>query len=219
MDASDVDGAFSGILLSAYLSNVWRLYARYPYADGHAGLVQMIGDDNNDDEPSGQRLLGTLTLDGAYLGASLGRVGVDAEVIVRRFGLALDFSPHLEIDPLDALTLGSVALMVAPVLRPRWQVYAGLGPNVMIDGRALPTGERTDAAGINGTFRTTVLPVRPLVLRGRFDVGRLGAAPAMLGRATVGAIIGRTELFGGYEARKVGTVRIHGPTAGVRVWF
>jgi hypothetical protein len=50
-------------------------------------------------------------------------------------------------------------------------------------------------------------------------VGQLGAAPAVLGRVTAGVIIRRFEAFGGYEARRVGEVVLHGPTVGARVWF
>lgn len=64
-----------------------------------------------------------------------------------------------------------------------------------------------------------VFPVRPLVLRGRFDVGRLGAARTMLGRATAGVMLQRFEPFAGYEIRSVGNVTLVGPTVGLRLWF
>ncbi|MCA9709797.1 MAG: hypothetical protein KDK70_28415, partial [Myxococcales bacterium] len=215
--SGDWAGALAAAALEAYIETVHRLYTRYPYADGSKGFVLVV--DPDDDDPPGQRLSGTLSVDGGYFGPTLGRAGLDFELMVRRFGLALDAAPHLEIDPVDALTLGSAAFMIAPVLRPRWQVYAGIGLGFMIDGRTVPQQERVDVVGVNGTVRTTVLPVRPLVLRGRFDVGRLGAAPTLLGRVTAGVMVRRLELFGGYEARKVGRVLALGPTAGVRLWF
>ena len=199
------------------METVRRLYTRYPYADGSKGFVLVV--DPEAEDPPGQRFSGTLTVDGAMLGTALGRAGVDLELMQRRFGLALELSPHLELRPLDALSLGSANALVGLVLLPRWQVYAGMGVGVMLDGRVDAGHERVDTAGVNGTLRTTLLPARPVVLRGRVDFGRLGAAPSMMGRVTAGVMIRRFELFGGYEARRVGDVVLHGPTVGTRVWF
>lgn len=232
--SSSAAAAVGEAMVEAYIEHVARLYARYPYADGARGFVLVVEPENGEDhlgveledevdpvapDPPGQRLSGSFSLHGAALGPTVGRVGVDLELMVRRFGLALDLSPHLERRPLDALTLGSAAFMVGFVMLPRVQVSAGIGANAMIDGRVGLGQERVDAFGVNGTFRATVLPVRPVVLRARLDVGQLGVAPAVLGRATAGVIIGRFEAFGGYEARRVGDVVLHGPTVGGRMWF
>jgi len=217
--------------MEAYTEHVVRLYTRYPYADGARGFVIIVEPDDHlgielEDEvdpaapdPPGQRFSGTFTLHGAALGPTVGRVGVDLELMVRRFGLALDLSPHLEYRPLDALSLGSAAFMIGWVLLPRVQLSTGIGANVMIDGRVGLGQQRVDAFGIDGTFRATILPVRPVVLRARLDVGQLGVAPAVLARVTAGVMIRRFEAFGGYEARRVGDVVLHGPTLGARVWF
>jgi hypothetical protein len=232
--SSDAAAAIGEAMVEAYIEHVARLYTRYPYADGARGFVLVVEPESGEEhlgveiqdevdpaapDPPGQRFSGTFTLHGAALGPTVGRVGVDLELMVRRFGLALDLSPHLELRPLDALTLGSAAFMIGLVLLPRVQVSTGIGANVMIDGRVGLGQERVDAFGVNGTFRATVLPARPLVLRARLDVGQLGAAPAVLGRVTAGVLIRRFEAFGGYEARRVGDVVLHGPTVGARVWF
>lgn len=217
--SGDWGAALGEAMIDAYVETVWRLYTRYPYEPGTKGYVHIIPEDTAPSERIGQKLSGSFAIDGAHLGPGLGRAGLDVQLMVRRFGLHLDFSPHVELDARDALMLGSTALMFAPILRPRWQLYAGVGVGAMIDGRVLPRAERSDAAGFNATFQTTVLPIRPLVLRGRFDLGTLGAAQTMLGRGTVGALVQRWEIFGGYEARRVGDVVLHGPTAGARVWF
>jgi hypothetical protein len=232
--SSDGLAAVGEAMVEAYIDHVARLYTRYPYADGARGFVLVVEPEGGEDhlgveiedevdpvapDPPGQRVSGTFTLHGAALGPTVGRVGVDLELMVRRFGLALDLSPHLELRPLDALTLGSAAFMIGVVLLPRVQVCAGIGANAMIDGRVGLGQERVDAFGVNGTFRATVLPARPVVLRARFDVGQLGAAPSVLGRVTAGVLIRRFEAFGGYEARRVGDVVLHGPTVGARVWF
>lgn len=235
-----VAAAIGAVMLEAYIEHVARLYTRYPYADGARGFVLVVEPEPEDGgeveegveatepepeaepaapNPPGQRLSGTFTVHGAALGPTVGRVGADVELMVRRFGLALDLSPHIELRPLDALSLGSAALMAALVLQPRVQLYAGIGPNVMIDGRVGVGQERVDAVGVNGTFRATVLPARPVVLRARLDVGQLGVAPAVLGRVTAGVLVRRFEAFGGYELRRVGEVVLHGPTVGARVWF
>lgn len=236
--SSDAAAAIGQAMLEAYVEHVARLYTRYPYADGTRGFVLIVepedapeggedrreGDVEDEPEPAapgppGQRFSGTFGLHGAALGSTVLRVGADLELMVRRFGLALDLCPHLELHPLDALSLGSAAFMVGWVLLPRVQISTGIGPNVMLDGRVGLGQERVDALGINGTLRATVLPARPVVVRARLDVGMLGAAPAMLGRATAGVMLRRFEAFGGYEARRVGQVVLHGPTVGVRVWF
>lgn len=213
--------AIGAAMIEAYQETVRRLYTRYPYADGARGFVLIVDPEHED--PPGQRFSGTFTVDGAALSPApspgLGRAGVDLELVHRRFGLAIDISPHLELRPLDALSLGSANFIVGLVLLPRWQAYGGIGVNMMIDGRVGVGEERVDAAGVNGTVRTTLLPARPVVLRGRVDFGRLGAAPAVMGRATAGVMIRRFELFGGYEGRRVGDVVLHGPTVGSRVWF
>ena len=214
-----IGAAIGAAMIDAYSENVWRLYTRYPYEPGTNGYVHVIPEETPEDQRPGQKFAGSFALDGAYLGPTLGRTGLDLHLMVRRFGFALDASPHIEAAPRDALTLGSVAFMIAPVLRPRVQLYAGAGANVMIDGRASPAAERTNAAGFNATFQTTLLPIRPLIVRGRIDAGTLGAATTVLGRVTLGAALRRFELFVGYEARAVGEVVLHGPTAGLRVWF
>ncbi|MCX4244839.1 hypothetical protein [Paraliomyxa miuraensis] len=210
-------GALGEAMIEAYQETIWRLYTRYPYADGERGFVRII--DPEDESPSGQRLSGTFTLDGAAYSPALGRAGADFELVHRRFGLAFDLSPHLELRPLDALSLGSANALIAVLLLPRCQVYGGVGASFMIDGRVGVGEERVDTAGVNGTARITVLPARPVVLRGRVDFGRLGAAPAVMMRATTGVMIRRFEVFGGYEGRRVGDVVLHGPTVGTRVWF
>lgn len=45
--------------------------------------------------------------------------------------------------------------------------------------------------------------------------GRLGS----IDRGTVGLIVNRFELYGGYEGRRIGKVSLHGPTLGLRAWF
>ncbi|MEM6992481.1 MAG: hypothetical protein AAF721_18350 [Myxococcota bacterium] len=166
-----------------------------------------------------RRVSGWATVDGADLGPSLARVGGEVGIMVRRFGLSIDAAPHLETAPFDALTLGSANVHAAFVLLPRWQLHATFGASFMIDGRRTASGERVDGGGIVTGVRTTVLPVHPLVLRGRLEGGILGAAPTWLARGTAGVMVARAELFAGYEARRVGSVVLRGPTLGLRVWF
>jgi hypothetical protein len=112
-----VAAAIGETMLEAYLEHVARLYTRYPYADGARGFVIVVepereqtleGEQTLEDEeenpleieiedevdpaapdPPGQRFSGTFTLHGAALGPTVGRVGVDLELMVRRFGLAI----------------------------------------------------------------------------------------------------------------------------------
>lgn len=194
-----------------------RRYAPFPYARGYRGQMRIVAD--GESAPRSRMFSGSVALDGAWFSPTLVRSGVDLQLVGRAVGLAVDFNPMLEIRPLDALTLGSANALMVPLLRPRVRLLVGLGVNFMIDGRAHPSVERTDAMGSNATVRLAVYPVRPLVLRSRLDVGTLGDAWTYSFRATGGVMLRRFEVFGGYEARAVGRVELHGPTGGLRVFF
>lgn len=89
----------------------------------------------------------------------------------------------------------------------------------MIDAKKLGDPRREDAIGVNGSTTLDVFPVRPLVISGRVDLGRLGAATTFTARATLGFPVRRFEGYGGYEYRSIGRVRFAGPVFGVRLWF
>ena len=194
-----------------------RRYAPYPYARGYRGQMRIVEEDET--APESRSFSGSVAVHGAWFGPTLVRSGVDLQLTGRAVGLGIDLDPMLETRPLDALTLGSVNGLLVPVLRPRVQLLIGMGVNLMIDGRALPSGERTDAIGANTTMRIAVFPVRPLVLRGRVDMGNLGNALSLMFRPTAGLMLRRFEIFAGYEGRAIGNVSMHGPTGGLRVFF
>lgn len=217
--ATAIGAAVMSAAIEVYKETVWRLYTRYPYEPGTPGYVYIIPEDTPPEQRPGQKFAGSFTIDGAFLGAELGRFGLDLHLMVRRFGLQTDIAPHRERQPNDLLSLGSTQLVLAPILRPRVQLYAGLGMSYMIDGRPLPKSERVDAIGWNASCQATFLPIWPLIVRARVDAGTLGAATQVLGRLTVGAALRRFEFFSGYEFRTIGSVVLHGPTAGLRLWF
>jgi hypothetical protein len=91
-------------------------------------------------------------------------------------------------------------------------LYTGLGFRVLTD-------RHTSDGGINFTYGGDWFPVRPLVVSGVFDVGTLGSAGVIHGRASVGAVWHHGELFTGYDFLRIGSVNLQGPMIGVRVWF
>ncbi len=64
-----------------------------------------------------------------------------------------------------------------------------------------------------------LFPIRPLVFQARFDGGRVGESSLFRASATVGAMLNRVELFGGYDLLAFETVGFYGPMAGMRVWY
>lgn len=91
-------------------------------------------------------------------------------------------------------------------------VRAGLGVNILGDAYG------TDA-GINFTSRLDLFPVRPLAVTTEFDMGTIGDTETIHGAARVGLMLNRFELFGGYDYRRIGSIELKGPMAGLQVWF
>jgi len=208
-------------------------YRRFPYADAGFGYIYrgsefssaVPGPDESqpvvmlEDDPPRSDFSGTAHVEGAYLYDQLYRSAFGIDLNYWRLGLSSDLSFFLEGPFKDALYLGSTNAKFALVMRPavRWRI--GGGAQYMIDGRVPGEGRREYAAGGNFTTDVDVFPFWPVVLSGRFDYGRLYRTRSMLGRATVGVMLSRFELYAGYEARKIGKVSLHGPMVGLRAWF
>jgi hypothetical protein len=73
--------------------------------------------------------------------------------------------------------------------------------------------------GFNWTYGADFFPAKPWVLSTSFDLGRLGDAGLFHGRATVGVIVNRFEVYTGYDYFDLGRVGISSLVGGVRVWF
>jgi len=201
-------------------------FGRYPYADGAAGWVVRGGAaapggaagpegaaplpwasfrfslDYAYDWDRVHRPAATLTLD------SSAGVGLRADLtnyVERLPGGALDY---LAIGTLDAMFRVADASRVAP--------YVGLGWRYL-------AAEDAFHNGFNCLFAADVFPVRPLVVSAIAEGGNLGRAGFFHGRATLGALVQKLELFAGYDAVVIGSdedpVIFHGPVAGIRGWL
>lgn len=130
-------------------------------------------------------------------------------------GLLFDWNEYTERLPFgrrDRLQFGDVALLVRVVDEPSAQVRLGVGINWLHDRFG------TDA-GLNLTAAADVFPVKPFVLSGQLDVGTIGDTSTFHTRFSAGVVWKRLELFGGYDYRTFGSVSLHGPMVGVRIWF
>ena len=112
----------------------------------------------------------------------------------------------------DEMTLGDANVILSGGLSGDCVVRIGLGVRTLIDRG------RTDW-GFNFHIGGDVFPVRPLIFSWSADFGTVGDAGVAHGRATLGVMQNRWEIFGGYDAMLIGGTTLHGPLIGVRLWF
>lgn len=180
----------------------------HPYADGARGSLLI---DNKSDVYK-QVAGGTLQtfaipqahdvdrFGGRLLLDTPGRFGIDTESNYWTQGLINK--------PSNELWTGDVNLVYRFAESERVQWRAGGGVNWLADNVKAE-------AGINLTYGFEWFPVRPWTVSSVFDVGSLGRAGLFHNRTTVGAMVGSTELFAGYDYFVVGSAAFHGPVAGV----
>lgn len=190
-------------------------YRGYPYQDGGDGYVK--------GEPAEyvekDEFAGRLRSEGGYVFGGVWRVGLGLNIRIRRFGIDSDLHFFVDQHLRDALYLGATNLTYSLVMKPKVVWRFGGGANYMFDGRRGPDIERRHDIGPNFTTALDLYLVKPLVLSGQFDIGRIGLARTIQAKGTVGLLLRRWELFGGYDFRQVGDVALHGPTAGLRLWM
>jgi hypothetical protein len=208
-------------------------YASYPHEEGTRGYIQRtprpVGTPVfGDDSPAGRRTSWRIAYDIGHAGPGLASKDVMRNsVSIRRtwwrLGVDGDFTHFLDRtgEPrLDhSLTLTRVNLVFAPVLRPRFTWWAGVGTNAVVDMHRYADGRNPVAFGPNVTSSIDVFPGRFFVVSGRVDLGRAGQAPALAARGTAGLMLGRVEAYGGYEVARLGDRSLRGPIIGLRVWF
>ncbi len=73
--------------------------------------------------------------------------------------------------------------------------------------------------GINFTLQMDLFPRPPWVISARFDAGTLGSAGMYRGNASLGYMLGRCELFTGYDYRQIGSAELDTLEFGLRIWF
>jgi hypothetical protein len=187
-------------------------FAPFPYADGTPGIVVPTGWMNTTPFPFSARLAIEYgsdfdTLDrigGTALLESSSGFGLDASVNL--------YSEHFVIDGRDRLGVGDANLLLRVIQTERTLWRLGIGANWLADS----IDEET---GVNFTLRTDYFPVRPCVLSGEVDVGKIGSADTFHGRASVGINIEQTEFFIGYDYRSIGDVDLEGPMLGLQFWY
>jgi hypothetical protein len=192
-------------------------YTRYPYAETKHGYVERVPEAEKDER--GRMFAGRAMVEGGYMGDNVWRSGLGLRLAYWRLALDNELHFYLEQPLRDALYLGTTNATFDFLMRPNvlWRLGGGL--NYMIDGRTPGEGRREYAAGANFTTSIDVFPIQPLILSGRFDYGTLYKARVLTGRATIGFTYHGIEVFGGYEYKAIGNVPLHGPIAGLRLWF
>lgn len=186
------------------------MFPAYPYSDGTSGCLAMT--DACDAKPWSGRLEFDTQSD--FDGLSRHGIGFFIEGSA---GLGLDFdwgsySESLPGGGHDELHLGEMNVMYRISETPYSLWRAGIGLNWL--------GDRYDTDyGVNFSLKADFMPCDPLVFSGEVDLGTIGDAEMLHGAATMGVMLNRCEIFGGYDYRRIGDVELKGPTLGIRVWF
>jgi len=131
------------------------------------------------------------------------RWGLDTEWNFRRETLS---SGH------DTLWNGDANLVYRFAQSRRAAFYTGLGVNWLSDRFG-------GNAGFNFTYGADFYPADPWVISGVIDWGTLGHATMFHGRATVGMMLNRLEVFTGYDYLKLGGTSLPSFVAGVQLHF
>ena len=131
------------------------------------------------------------------------RFGIDIEWDRRREEL---FSGH------DTLWTGDANIVYRFAQSQRAAFYTGLGLNWSAD-------QNRGDVGFNFTYGADFFPARNVVISSTLDFGRLGHSTLIHGRATVGYLFNRFEVFTGFDYYKVGGAELNGMISGLRLWF
>lgn len=180
----------------------------YPYAEDVSGSLLR----DNFQSIKKQMLTGTLQtyaipqahdvdrFGGRLLLDSCTRFGIDTETNYWTQGLIKG--------PSDQLWTGDANLVFRFAESERMQWRAGVGVNWLADNIRSETG-------VNFTYGFDWFPARPWTVSSVIDLGSLGAAGLFHNRTTVGAMLGQTEVFAGYDYFQVGSTKFQGPVAGI----
>lgn len=85
-------------------------------------------------------------------------------------------------------------------------------------GNARTNSNDTDF-GVNVHLGFDLACRQPWIFSTSADLGNLGSAFVVHGRATLGYLWNRCEFLGGYDYLSIGGVSLQGPLAGIRLWF
>lgn len=131
------------------------------------------------------------------------RFGIDIEWDRRREEL---FSGH------DTLWTGDANIVYRFAQNKHAAFYTGLGLNWSAE-------KHRGDVGFNFTYGADFFPAPNVVVSSTLDFGRLGHSSLIHGRATVGYLFNRFEVFAGFDYYKIGGVELNGLVGGLRLWF
>jgi hypothetical protein len=140
-----------------------------------------------------------------------GRLQLDS---TSRFGIDMEWNRRREelFTGYDTLWTGDANLVYRFAQNKHAAFYTGVGVNWSADNQR-------GAAGFNFTYGADFFLKHNWVVSSTLDVGRLGHSSLFHGRATVGYLFNRFEVFTGYEHYKLGNVGLNGLVGGLRLWF
>lgn len=202
--------AYPEPVVASRADTLFRQFTPYPYAtEGRAFML-------TGSPGVGKPWLGQLSLEGGSDFSGVDRTGVGL-LLESAGGWGLEFgwdsyTEQLPSNEHDELHIGELGLLYRVVETDQALVRLGLGTTWL--------GDRYDADyGLNFSIRADYAPCDPLIVTGELDLGKLGDAEHMHAAGTLGVIIHRCELYGGYDYRRIGDAKIAGPLVGLRLWF
>lgn len=200
----------------------------HPYAGGYDGFVHVAGQSAPMAGGDGGRsLLGRgaamqAAVEGGWLDPTIQRVGLSARISGHhRFEIETAWSGYQELlgpaerasgRVVDALWIGDVNVTWLHAVGESVLIRSGGGIRSMVDA-----GETT--LGVNLTYGMDIFPVQPLVISLSGDIGTVGQALYRGVRATLGFMVGRVEIYGGYDGAWVDEISLGGGLFGVRAWL
>ncbi len=118
----------------------------------------------------------------------------------------------LPTDQSDDAVLGNIMLTYRFIEDKHFLMRWGVGVNLFSDDY------RSDA-GLNWMLGLDVFPCEPWVVSSIIEGGWIGNTGTWHTQATAGYLFRGFEIYVGYDFRQIGSNNIHGPLAGLRLWF
>lgn len=187
------------------------LLADYPYVEDWDGYLVAQDPEPDWARPWSGRFLAESGTDFGDLQKHGGRLRLDTR---SRWGLDTEWNFRRESlsSGHDTLWNGDANIVYRFAQSQRAAFYTGLGVNWLADRHAAD-------AGFNFTYGADFYPANPWVISGSIDLGSLGHTSLFHGRATVGVMLNRLEVFTGYDYLKLGSTSLPSFVAGVQLHF
>jgi hypothetical protein len=160
-----------------------------------------------------------VAVEGGYLGKQGWRAGGNMLLRYWRIGLAADAHYYTGRSRAETMYLGSANWTIDIVMRPHLGLRFGPGIMAKVDAQYPRGGRPSYELGPGMMTEIDIFPIHPVVGSLRFDYGRIGDSAAMSGRASVGVLVRRLEIYLAYEAKLIGATPLRGPQLGLRAWF